>query len=159
MKKYSGLQKLDGNISKIIKPISKKKKDNFAILAKLSKNWKTIVGEKYHKYCIPHKIKLSKANNQATLSIVSYNSAIAFALEGNKNQIIEKIAAYFGYKVICGIRITQDLKEISLKTTKKKLKLDEKSEKLIKEETKEIKDQDLQKILQKLGESILGKSE
>lgn len=157
MKKYSGPKRLEDGIGNIIKPISKKKKDNFTILSKLIKNWKIIVGEKYYQFCHPQKIKLSTTNNQATLFITSYNSAIAFALEGNKNQIIEQIASYFGYKIVSDIRITQELKEISLKPKNKEIKLEEKDKEFIRDTIKDVKNQDLQEILRKLGESILGK--
>jgi len=154
MKKYSGFQKLDDNISKIIKPISKKKRENFVILQNLTKNWPEIAGQKYYQYCYPKKIKFNQ-NNTAILFIGAYNSAIAFALEGNKNYIIEKIASYFGYKIVTDIKILQELKEIKLQKVKKSRKLDDKEEKFIKNNTLKIKDQELQSVLKKLGELIL----
>lgn len=155
-KPYKGPRSLEDNISKIIKPISKKKRDNFTILNKLNKNWEEIIGKKYAPFCEAIKLKIN-ADKKTTLHLNAYNSAIAFALEGLKNDIIEKIASYFGYKIIHNIRITQELKEITLKKKEEPLKLDEKDQKLIDESTKDVKDEALQKILQKLGKSILGK--
>ncbi len=157
MKKYKGFQKLDHKISKIIKPISKKKRDNFAVLTKLSKNWQQIIGDKYYQYCYPKKIKFNQ-DGKAILFIGAYNSAVAFALEGNQNYIIEKIASYFGYKIISNVKISQELKEISLKKEEKKIELNEKDQQLITTSTNKIKNTNLKNTLKKLGESIFNKN-
>ena len=78
--KYSGFQKLDHKISKIIKPISKKKKDNFVILNNLSKNWETIVGAKYYRYCYPKKVQFN-TNKKTVLFIGSYNNISLLAAQ------------------------------------------------------------------------------
>jgi len=153
-REYKGFKSIEDNISKIIKPISKKKKDNFVILHKLQKNWDNIIGKKYAPYCEAIKIKTG-SYNKIVLYLNAYNSAIAFALEGLKNDIIEKIAAYFGYKLITDIRISQELKEIESKEKQKEIKLNQEDQELIENSTKTIKDENLQKILQKLGESVL----
>lgn len=156
MKKYNGFQKLDQQISKIIKPISKKKKDNFIILNTLEKNWETFVGEKYYKFCYPKKIQFN-TNNKTVLFIVSHNAAAAFALESQQNLVIEKIAIYFGYKLVSNIKISQELREISLPKAQKKLILAEKDEDLIAHQIENIQDQNLKEILQKLGKEIFAK--
>lgn len=156
MKKYSGPRNLENNISKLIKPILKKKKDHFRIINDLRKNWQEIIGEKYYQYCYPKKVTINQ-DKKAVLFIGSYNSAVAFALEGNQNIILEKIASHFGYKIISNIKISQELKEIKLKKKEKKIKLDTKDENLIQENIKNIKDESLKDVLHKLGQSIFNK--
>ena len=156
MKKFSGFQKLDHKISQIIKPISKKKKDNFVVLNSLLKNWEAIVGAKYYRYCYPKKVQFN-TNNKTVLFIGSYNAAVAFALDGHQNYIIEKIASYFGYKIISSIKISQELREISFNKKEENLALSEVDQALIADTTKEIRDKNLQDVLQRLGKSIFGK--
>lgn len=156
MKKYSGFQTLDHKISKIIKPISKKKKDNFVILNSLTKNWREIVGEKYYRYCYPQKVQFN-TNKKTVLFVGCYNAAVAFALEGQQNYILEKIAVYFGYKIIANIKISQDLREIEVQKSKIEPIVDEKSQEIIEENIKEIADKDLQETLRKLGKHIFAK--
>lgn len=153
---YSGFKKLEDNVSKIIKPISKKKKDNFIILNNLAKNWENIVGAKYAAFCFPKKLSFNP-QNQGTLFISAFNSSAAFALDSNQNYMLEKIASHFGYKIISAIKISQELREVVIKEKAKKLTLKAEDEEFIKETTKNIKDETLRHILQKLGESILTK--
>jgi hypothetical protein len=156
MKKYNGFQKLDQKISKIIKPISKKKKDNFLILNNLEKNWEKMVGAKYYQFCYPKKVQFN-TNNKTVLFIGAYNAAVAFALESQQNYIIEKIASYFGYKIISNIKISQELREMKLIKKGKKLILEPKDEELIAQNIENIKDKNLQEVLEKLGKEIFAK--
>lgn len=151
---FSGFTSLENSISKIIKPLSKRKKDNFVMLNALRQNWLNIVGDKYQQYCFPEKIKINK-ENKATLFIVVYNSAFAFAIDGNQNQIIEKIACYFGYKAIHNIKITQEIKEINIVSAKITKPLAPEQEKFISDNVKNIKNADLKDILAKLGSEVL----
>lgn len=159
MNSYNGFKKLEDNIGQIIKPISRKKKDNFFIVNNLAKNWQNIVGEQYSKFCKPQKVNFNH-DKKAILTISASNSAVAFALESKSQDIIEKIAIYFGYKLVSSIKITQTLREAEKSTTNstKDLKiLSNEDENLILQLTQEVKDKNLQEILQKLGKSIFSK--
>jgi hypothetical protein len=159
MKKYySGFKSLENNITKIIKPISKTKKDNFVIFSNLIKNWSNIVDKKYYKHCIPQKIKINK-DDGVILFIKAYSSAAAFALEASQNDIIENIACYFGYKLVTDVRITQELRMVENKNTNKKdVKISQDNLNFIEENVKNIADKELKDILEKLGKSISSKT-
>ena len=156
MTKYRGRTSLEYQISKLAKSIPKKNKENYMAVYNISKNWNKIIGEKYAKYCHPKKIATNQFK-KSTLFICAYNSASAFALDASKNDIIEKIACYFGYKLIDYVRITQEIQEIEDVKIKKPLKADD--IKIIKDKISNIKDKKLQKTLQKLGEDILRKKD
>ena len=64
--------------------------------------------------------------------------------------------ATWGYKIIDRITIIQDMKDISLNnSTPKTPEIDEMQEKFIKETTGKIKNEDLESVLNRLGEEIL----
>ena len=154
---YQGFQSLEDNIGKIIKPMARNKKDSFFILSSLIKNWPAIIGEKYYPYCVPQKVKISK-EHKITLFINAHNSAVAFYLEGNYSQILEKIAAYFGYKIINEIRISQELREIAEKKAKKEVKLTAKDQEFIDQNIENIVDENLKNVLRQLGQEIFNKT-
>ena len=151
-----GFKTLEKNISQILKPVFAKKKDDFLVINNLNKNWQKIVGEKCWQFCFPKKIKFEK-NKKANgvLTVGANNSAIAFYLEASSNQIIENIAAYYGYKVVGEIRIVQEPKILAEEPQKIDHKLSASQENFIAKTTTIIQDDELKSILQKLGQSIL----
>ncbi len=155
MKKYNGFLPLEMQISKITKPLSKNKQDHFATLHNIVKNWSDIVGKKYAIYCYPKKITANQFQ-KSTLFICAHNSAAAFALDANKNYIIEKIACYFGYKIINNIRITQELQEIKTQI-KEEIILKSEDKEYINKITREIEDEQLKNTLRELGKCIFNK--
>ncbi|MFT6333252.1 MAG: hypothetical protein ACJAW3_001611 [Lentimonas sp.] len=149
------LTSLEENISRILKPLFAKKKDNFLVISNLRKNWPKIIGNDYHQFCFPKRIKFPKGKkNNAILTISASNSAIGFYLEATSNQIIENIASYYGYKIISEIRIIQEPKVLEEKKEKIPEKISPEKEKFIANSTAKIQDDALKLILQKLGKSI-----
>jgi len=107
------------------------KKDGF-VYFEIIKNWKNIVGEKMFKDVSPLKIK--KINNENILTI-NVNKNIMIEIEYSRDQIIEKVNSYLGFKAINKIQIiskdssfeikkkineikSKNLKEIFLKLNK-----------------------------------------
>lgn len=160
MKKYSGLSPIENSITEIIKPIFLKKRDDFLIISYLNKNWSGIVGEKFFQFCKPKKVKFSNRSknkkNSKTLYINAYNPSIAFYLEANSNLIIEKIASYYGYKIIDEIKIFQELTDIESKNKKpEEVKINKEDEKRICDLTTKIKDPELKSAITRLGMNII----
>jgi hypothetical protein len=157
MKKYQGFIQVEEKISDILKPLLSKKKNNFAVINGLNKAWMNIIGEKFQQFCAPKDVKFSKnQKNNGTLIITAYNPSTAFYLEANSSQIIERIAVYYGYKVISEIRIYQEPKDIKFGKTEDKTKISPYQQLLIDQSTSQINDPELQLILSKLGRTILG---
>jgi len=75
--------------------------------AELLVHWDLIVGKKFDAICRPEKVFFSRGKKQnGTLTL--YVSAMdALDIQHSTPQIIEKIAVYFGYKVIAHIKIHQ----------------------------------------------------
>ena len=77
------------------------KKDGF-VYFEIIKNWRNIVGEKMFKDVSPLKIK--KINNENILTI-NVNKNIMIEIEYSRDQIIEKVNSYLGFKAINKIQI------------------------------------------------------
>lgn len=153
---FQGLKPIGSNVAEILKPVFKERKNDFLVLDSLNKNWQKIVGDKCWKFCFPKQIKFEKnKKNDALLTISAGNSAIAFYLESNLNQIIQSIAALWGYKIVGAIRIVQEPQIIEAE--KKEVKIDSETENFIKKSTVKIKDEELKLTLENLGKSIFGK--
>jgi len=117
------------------------KKDGF-VYFEIIKNWKNIVGEKMFKDVSPLKIK--KINNENILTI-NVNKNIMIEIEYSRDQIIEKVNSYLGFKAINKIQIIS--KDSSFEIKKKKIILSENNLKKI----NEIKSKNLKEIFLKLN--------
>jgi len=117
------------------------KKDGF-VYFEIIKNWKNIVGEKMFKDVSPLKIK--KINNENILTI-NVNKNIMIEIEYSRDQIIEKVNSYLGFKAINKIQIIS--KDFSFEIKKKKIILSENTLKKI----NEIKSKNLKEIFLKLN--------
>lgn len=159
MKPKHHLEPISAKISQILKPIFLKKKDNFVVVNNLQKNWQKIVGEQCFQFCSIKKIQFEKNKKAgASLYIRAYNSAVAFYLEANSNQIIQNIASYYGYKIVAQIKIIQEPKNIDLvKEVVKASKISVEQQKIIEDSTDKINDKELKLVLQNLGKVIFGK--
>ena len=133
-----GLRPLQSLLSENVKKILKK--DGF-VYFEIIKNWKNIVGEKMFKDVSPVKIK--KINNENILSI-NVNKNVMIEIEYSRDQIIEKINSYLGFKAIHKIQIIS--KDSSLEI-KKKITL---SENILKK-INEIENENLKKIFLRLN--------
>ncbi|MEI8064782.1 MAG: DUF721 domain-containing protein [Proteobacteria bacterium] len=117
------------------------KKDGF-VYFEIIKNWKNIVGEKMFKDVSPLKIK--KINNENILTI-NVNKNIMIEIEYSRDQIIEKVNSYLGFKAINKIQIIS--KDSSFEIKKKIIILSENTLKKI----NEIKSKNLKEIFLKLN--------
>jgi hypothetical protein len=156
MKQNYGFLPLETHISKILKPVFAKKKDNFLVIGNLNKNWQKIVGEKCWRFCSVKKIKFAKnKKSDAIVTIAASNSAIAFYIEANSSQIIENIASYYGYKIVSQIKIVQEPSDLMEEPIVIAKKISQEQQDFIAKSTSIVKNEELKLVLQQLGKSIL----
>jgi len=103
-KKYSGAQTLSNFLPDEVKKILKKR--GFAEL-ELLKNWGNIVPKKYVSLIYPIKIKANSQKEGARL-VLKVDPSIAFAVEHEKEKIIQKINSFFGYQAIVRLELIQE---------------------------------------------------
>ena len=120
-KKYSGAQTLSNFLPDEVKKILKKR--GFAEL-ELLKNWENMVPKKYIALISPIKIKPNSQKEGGHL-VLKVDPSIAFAVEHEKEKIIKKINAFFGYQAIVKLELIQgkiDNQDIKLSNNNKSLK-------------------------------------
>ena len=138
----------------IVKPITK----NYSpVLLILTRNWENIIGEKYADFCEVEKVSFQKnKKNNGIIYIKAFNNVISFYIENNKDFILEKINAIFGYSLISKIFIKQTPKIIKQYQQNTK-KISDNDKQFLAEITKNLEKNELKDSLNKLGEMILKK--
>ena len=154
-KKLYGPSSIEDHLSLFLKPVIKQNKKEFSLLTALVKNWQSIIGDKYHKLCYPKSVSSSREGN-VSLTIGAYNPAIGFFLKNNSPLILERIASFYGYKMVNKINIKQEPQDIE--NNQNQIKLTDKQEKYLKKQIANIEDQNLAESLSKLGSFIIAKS-
>ena len=123
--------------------------------------WNSIVGDDLAKYSIPEKISFVKDNrDNGILHLVVANGSYALQIGHKTTIILEKINTFFGYKAVSQIKISQNEapfyhheETIFEDKTNKKLVSDQEQNYIV-EITKDVKNSELKKRLQSLGENI-----
>ncbi len=100
-KVIQGLRSFKDTLPTKIKKIINKKG---TIYPDILDNWKHFVGNDLFKFSFPIKYKNSNKINNSTLEIMIKRGK-EIDIEYSKNKIIDKINAYFGYKVLEKIKI------------------------------------------------------
>ena len=96
-----GLRSFENTLPRGIKNILKKNGYNYSEI--LSK-WNILVGNNISKYSYPKSIKMSKGEENGTL-VLMIKRGNEIDIEYSKQDIINKINAYFGYKLISEIKL------------------------------------------------------
>ena len=118
-KTIQGLRSFKDTLPKNIKKIIKKKGH---IFSETLNNWKYIVGDELFKICYPKTFKNSNKFGVSTL-LVMVKRGNEVEIEYSKNQIINKMNSYFGYKVVEKLKLLSfDDSQISLKKVSTKNK-------------------------------------
>ena len=96
-----GLRSFGNSLPRGVKGILKKNGYNYS---EIISKWNSLVGKDISNCCFPKSIKMSRENNNGTL-ILSVERGNEIIAEYSKNEIINKINSYFGYKLIDQIRL------------------------------------------------------
>ena len=108
-----GLRPFSRSIPRGLKKLLKKGNYNFS---NIIDNWTKMVGRDISDVCYPSTIKMSKEMNNGTL-IINVIHGNELTVEYGKQEIIEKINSFFGFKCI---------KEVKLKVVQEKRKSNQK---------------------------------
>ena len=138
-----GLRPFVNTLPRGIKGILKKNGYNYS---EIINKWNILVGRDISNCCYPKSIKMTKGNENGTL-ILSVERGNEINVEYSKNEIINKINSYFGYKLINEIRL-QTFNSLNKKNKDKNIQ--NKSSKRFKEKINEIKNKDIRDSLKQL---------
>ena len=102
MKTYvQGLRPFGNTLPRSVKGILKKNGYNYS---EIINKWNFLVGKDISNYCYPKSIKMTQTNKNGTL-ILYVERGNEIDIEYSKNEIINKVNSYFGYKLISEIRL------------------------------------------------------
>ena len=138
-----GLRPFVNTLPRGIKGILKKNGYNYS---EIINKWNILVGRDISNCCYPKSIKMTKGSENGTL-ILSVERGNEINVEYSKNEIINKINSYFGYKLINEIRL-QTFNSLNKKNKDKNIQ--NKSSKKFKEKINEIKNKDIRDSLKQL---------
>ena len=138
-----GLRPFGNTLPRGIKGILKKNGYNYS---EIISKWNFLVGQNISNCCYPKSIKMSQANKNGTL-VLSVERGNEINVEYSKNEIINKINSYFGYKLISKIRL-QTFNSANIK--QKKQNVLSKSSKKFEKKINEIKNKDIRNSLSQL---------
>ena len=138
-----GLRPFVNTLPRGIKGILKKNGYNYS---EIINKWNILVGRDISNCCYPKSIKMTKGNENGTL-ILSVERGNEINVEYSKNEIINKINSYFGYKLINEIRL-QTFNSLNKKNKDKNIQ--NKSSKKFEEKINEIKNKDIRDSLKQL---------
>ena len=96
-----GLRLFGNTLPHRIKNILKKNGYNYS---EIISKWKNLVGKEISDCSFPKSIKMSKGESNGTL-LIAVKRGDEITVEYSKNEIINKINSYFGYKLIGDIKL------------------------------------------------------
>ena len=109
-----GLRSFGNTLPHGIKTILKKNGYNYS---EIINKWKSLVGKEISDCSYPKSIKMSRGEANGTL-LIAVKRGDEITVEYSKNEIINKINSYFGYKLISEIKLEKfnpEAKEIKSK--------------------------------------------
>ena len=122
-------------------------------------NWRDIVGQEIASFAYPIKVKYNHRENIRILYIEVPVGGFALEMQHKEEYLLEKLNAYFGYKAVHKVNISQNIQlkpQIKpIKKEKEEIKLNDDEKKYMDEVVGDIKDEKLKEILTKLGESVI----
>ena len=133
-----GLRPFGNTLPRGVKGILKKNGYNYS---QIISKWNIIVGKNISNYCYPKSIKMQKENESGML-ILAIERGNELDIEYSKNEIINKINSYFGYKLISKIKL-----ETFNKTVNKNKNIFLKSSKNYEEKINKIKNKTIRDSL------------
>ena len=138
-----GLRSFGNTLPRGIKGILKKNGYNYS---EIINKWNFLVGKDISNSCFPQSIKMSRENKNGTL-ILSVERGNEIIAEYSKEEIINKINSYFGYKLIDQIRLQT---YNSKKEKEKKQSILNKSSKKFEKKINEVKNKNIRDSLSQL---------
>ena len=138
-----GLRPFGNTLPRGVRGILKKSGYNYS---EIVNKWNILLDSSISKYSYPKSIKTTRDNKGGTL-VLAVKRGNEITLEYSKNEIINKINSYFGYKLINEIRIQTFNSKIKKKTVDNLFK---QTTKKFKQKIDEIKNKDIKDSLLKL---------
>ena len=137
-----GLRPFGNTLPRGLKGILKKNGYNYS---EIISKWDMLVGKEISAYSYPKSIKMNKGDSNGTL-ILAIKRGNEINIEYSKEEIINKVNSYFGYKLISEIKLQ------SFSITTKNSKTENNSKRYLKKFEKKINEIKSEKIKKSLSQ-------
>ncbi len=151
MYSIQGLKTVGNSLPKALGKILKKGGHNYSSIIN---NWTEMVGKKTSEICYPKSVKTNKELKDGTL-VLNVSHGNQLDVEYSKQDIIDKINSFFGYKFIKQVKIALVDEKIDMKN---KNSLNSSKNKKFDNKINEIENSNLKKKLTKLVEEYENKN-
>ncbi len=151
MYSIQGLKTVGNSLPKALDKILKKGGHNYSSIIN---NWTEMVGKKTSEICYPKSVKTNKELKDGTL-VLNVSHGNQLDVEYSKQDIIDKINSFFGYKFIKQVKIALVDEKIDMKN---KNSLNSSKNKKFDNKINEIENSNLKKKLTKLVEEYENKN-
>lgn len=152
---YEGLFPLTKEVRRIVSPVLGTR--GFA-QADILESWNDIVGSDLAQGIIPEKLSFDKdKRTNGTLYVKSAGGAFAMLFEHQKQRVLERINAFFGYPAVGRIKIQQGALKLTVKPVIPERPLTIVEEQNLMARVAEIDDDDLRRKAYEIGKAILQK--
>ena len=144
-----GLRSFKSTLPKNVKKILNKK--GF-VYSEILNRWNYLVGNEISKVSFPKTFKPNGNNAPGTL-IINVQRGNEVNIEFSKNNIIEKMNSFFGYKIIDSIRL-ETFNSLKENTNKKKICISTNTKKRFEDSINSLNNEKIKNSLKKLIEEI-----
>ena len=151
MYSIQGLKTVGNSLPKALDKILKKGGHNYSSIIN---NWTEMVGKKTSEICYPKSVKTNKELKDGTL-VLNVSHGNQLDVEYSKQDIMDKINSFFGYKFIKQVKIALVDEKIDMKN---KNSLNSSKNKKFDNKINEIENSNLKKKLTKLVEEYENKN-
>ena len=158
----NGLNSLSLSLLPLIRRVLGKKG---MVIADLITLWDQIVGEEISACSFPEKVEFPHGERvNGTLRLKVAGGAFALEIKHREKFIVERVNAYFGYKVVSSVKIFQDAnfaRNLAAKSNQpqiQKILVSEEEQNYIVSQTKDIADDRLREKLTELGKKIFNRN-
>ncbi|MDB9761131.1 DUF721 domain-containing protein [Pelagibacteraceae bacterium] len=145
-----GLRPFSKTIPRGLKKLLKKGSYNFS---NIIDNWTKMIGKDISNICYPNTIKMGKEMNNGTL-VLNVIHGNELTVEYSKQEIIDKINSFFGFRCIEEVR----LKIVQERKNSKQKKMTDKIKKNYNNNLDSVNNENLKKSLNKLIEAYNAKN-
>jgi hypothetical protein len=152
-KRYGGMRALAATLPRVASPVLGKR--GFSE-AQLIAQWPAVIGENLARHMAPERISFARGGRRDGTLRVRVEPGFALEAQHREPQILERINAFFGYRAVARLALTQGPLPRGQTPRPAPRKLGEDERRTLDRRLAAIEDPGLRDALRRLGEAVIG---
>jgi hypothetical protein len=152
-KRYGGMRALAATLPRVASPVLGKR--GFSE-AQLIAQWSSVMGEALARHMAPERISFTRGGRQDGTLRLRVEPGFALEAQHREPQILERINAFFGYRAVARLALTQGPMPKGEAARPRPRALAENEVRALERRVAGIEDPGLREALRRLGEAVLG---